>query len=99
MDATDDYLDAPMPKKLVLPPKRTYVVRRYAPESAYSAVESITIEAHRMINEAAQNAVAFYDYVQTVDGVTVELHRLFFDVLEVEMVMRQLNTTTPTVLN
>lgn len=87
---TDDYLAPPKPKKVMFPPKRTYVVKRVVPANSFR-IEEIIVEAHRFINEPDQNAVAFFDFVDTPEGPIIETHRLFFDVLEVEMVMRELN--------
>lgn len=90
-DATEDYLGPPV-KKVPLPPKHTYIVRRLVPFNSLR-IEEITVEAHRMLHETAQNAVIFYDYIHIPEGVTIELHRVFFNVLDVEMVMRKMESS------
>lgn len=82
--STDDFLGPAVKKRVELPPKKTYIVRRQKLVGDYG-IEEIPIECHRMLNEAAYNAVVFYDYIQGADGIYAECSRILFNVVDVEL--------------
>lgn len=93
-NATDDFLGPATKKRVELPPKKTYIVRRVKPVMAIgisspsvitSEIEEIPIECHRMLNEAAYNAVVFYEYIQGAKGIYAECSRILFNVVDVEL--------------
>jgi hypothetical protein len=93
-DETAEIID-PLPQT-PLPERRMFVVRRLNPyleaitaedllvstQGQGQIIQEIVVEAHKI--EVDQDMAAFADFVRTPFGVTVEIHRVFYNISEVE---------------
>ena len=67
-----------------LPPHRTFVVRKY--DEAQMAVVEIVVKAHRI--QISEDRVDFIDFELDAEGPTMRLHRVLFNVEDVEDIDR-----------
>lgn len=71
-------------RPFTMPPKRTFVVRKW---HGADAVE-LTVEAHLLQYSTTQPMAMFIDFEHTPNGLDTRVHRVVFNVEEVEEVMR-----------
>ena len=68
-----------------LPPHRTFIVRRY--DAARTALIETVVKAHR-IQVSESGRVDFIDFEIDAEGPTMRLHRVLFNVEDVEDIDR-----------
>ena len=74
--AADVNPETETPRRLEIPPVRTFVVTRYKPDSKLREIEKVTIEAH-IVHHSEGNVLFFTEFILVGNEAFAQVRRLF----------------------